>query len=163
MQKRNILLLMSVMAGPLFVASSAGGGDLLPVLIKRSDRPEVYISNLLQGRLRIDEHGCLRFGEQDSLVIWHPDTRLSQAGDGRIQVIDGVTGRIVHVGEEMGTSGVLSETPVDAARLLEPMPEACASRSHIFAGPIMTEPELHGLRERWRHRKLEPIPQAQPQ
>lgn len=135
----------------------------MPVLVKRNDHPDSYLSNLVEGRLFVDENGCVRFGERGSLVIWHPDTQISHAPDGRIQIIDGVTGKAVHVGEEIGTSGVHSEASLDPARLLKPAPEDCTSGPHIFAGPIVTEAELHALHERWRNRKPVPVPHPRPQ
>lgn len=169
MREMNLSKGVSVMAVSFLVASSALADQIraesgaLPVLVKRSDRPDSYLSNLVQGRLFVDENGCLRFGQQGSLVIWHPDTQVLHAADGRIQIIDGVTGKAIHVGEEIGTSGIHSEEPLNPARLLEPVSEDCSSGPHIFAGPIMTEAELHALQERWRHRKPVPAPHPRPQ
>lgn len=78
-------------AGPL---AEAAGRAALPVLVRRSERTfAAHHQALIRGRLLLDDRGCLRIGNDDGpLVIWHHDSTIEHAEDGRIRITDGFTG-----------------------------------------------------------------------
>lgn len=120
----------------------------LPVLVMHRERPAVWQSNLMLAPLRLDAQGCLRFGGH--FTIWHPDSRILRAPDGRIAVIDGITGHTVHVGEHMGASGHPTLVLPPADTLNVPIPAACGDTSVFVLGPVMNEAQMRELDQRSR-------------
>ena len=114
---------------------------------------------LFLGRLQLDADGCLRGGgEAGPFIIWHHDTRIDRAADGRVQIVDTTTGNSVKVGDEIALSGGnISE--VRAADLTAPVPETCRTGGGYFlAGSVMSEAQRLGITERQRNRPRVPSP-----
>lgn len=114
-----------------------GGGEGLPVLVRNSIRPEASLQALAHGRLQLDPGGCLRIGEGGPFVIWPRDSRISRTEDGRAQVIDGLSGNAVRVGEEFAVAG--AGVAVAPTQLTQPVPPACTNGEYWLAGPVLDE------------------------
>lgn len=124
--------------------------EALPVFVRKSERSDLELEALAQGRLHIDGNGCLRIGgEKGAFVIWHHDSRIERTSDGRIRITDGYSGNTAYVGDEIAmgggrenrvppATGERAETPTNVT---EPIPEACASGEIWWAGRLMTETE----------------------
>lgn len=141
-------------------AAQAAEAAQLPVLVRQNVRNDMTLQALFMGRLHLDPNGCLR-GENDAgpIIIWHHDTRIERAPDGRVRIADTTTGNAVYVGDEIALSGGYRAGP--ATNIAEPVPRACQSQSRFFvAGPIMSEAQRQDLLERQRNRIIAPSPPA---
>jgi hypothetical protein len=141
-------------------AATAAAADAaqLPVLVRQSVRNQQTLQALFLGRLHLDANGCLR-GENDAgpIIIWHHDTSIERAPDGRIRIVDTKTGNAFNVGEEIALSGGHRAGP--ASNVTEPVPPACHPQDRVFiAGPVMSEVQRQDLLERQRNRPLVPPP-----
>ena len=135
-------------------AADADAG--LPVLVTVTRYPDEWLSNLARAPLQLDDSGCLRFGGH--YAIWHPDSRIERAPDGRIAIVEGVAGQTVHVGEEIGTSGVEQVAPPPPEGLDVPVPPACARGTFFVLGPIVTAAQLREQDRRQATRIPVPAP-----
>lgn len=142
---------MSAAAAPVDAAQ-------LPVLVRQSARNAMALQALFLGRLHLDANGCLRAGnEVGPIIIWHHDTRIERAPDGRIRIVDATSGVGVEVGDEIALSGGYRAGTV--TNVTEPVPRACQPQSRFFvAGPIMSEAQRQDLLERQRNRTIAPPP-----
>lgn len=133
----------------------------LPVLIRQSARAEVSLQALFLGRLHLDADGCLR-GENEAgpLIIWHHDTQIDRAADGRVRIVDTTTGNAVHVGDEIALPGGQTSEVLPAS-VTPQIPQACQTRAGYFiAGSIMGEAEHQRILERQRNPMTVPAPPA---
>lgn len=128
----------------------------LPVLVRQNVPHELTMQALFMGRLHLDANGCLRGGyDVGPIIVWHHDTRIERAPDGRIRITDTMTGNAVHVGEEIALSGGYRAGPV--ANVTEPVPQACQPQRRFFiAGRVMSETQRQDLLERQRNRPWRP-------
>jgi hypothetical protein len=142
------------------VAAPAAKRAPLPALIRQNLRNEMTLQALFMGRLHLDANGCLRAGDEAGpIIIWHHDTRIERAPDGRIRVDDALTGNAVHVGDEIALSGGYRAGP--ATTVTEPVPQSCEPQSRIFvAGRVMSEAERRDILERQRNRPVVPLKPA---
>lgn len=141
-------------AGPL---AEAAGRAALPVLVRRSERTFAAHQALIRGRLLLDDRGCLRIGNDDGpLVIWHHDSTIEHAEDGRIRITDGFTGNMAHVGDEIALGG--SGGPDAPGNVTPPIPDACAGAEYWMAGDLFSEPQRLEMLERERNRVPVPLP-----
>jgi hypothetical protein len=141
-------------------ATPATKGAQLPILIRQNLRNEMTLQALFMGRLHLDANGCLRAGDEAGpIIIWHHDTRIERAPDGRIRVNDPLTGNAVHIGDEIALSGGYRAGP--AANVTEPVPQSCQPQSRFFvAGRVMSEAQRQDILARQRNRPFAPIPPA---
>lgn len=128
----------------------------LPALVRQSVPHELTMQALFIGRLHLDANGCLRGGNDvGPIIVWHHDTRIERAPDGRIRITDTMTGNAVHVGEEISLSGGYRAGPV--TNVTEPVPQACQPQRRFFiAGRVMSETQRQDLPERQRNRPVAP-------
>jgi hypothetical protein len=136
--------------------SQAADAARLPVLVRQSVRNELTMQALFMGRLHLDANGCLR-GDNDAgpIILWHHDTRIERASDGRIRIADATTGNAVHVGDEIALSGGYRAGP--ATNVIEPVPQACQPGSRFFvAGRVMNEAQRQDMVKRQRNRPTFP-------
>jgi hypothetical protein len=166
-------MLAACLAGPAFAGSPGdfaetaspaaakgdrlpmGDADRLPVLVTAAEPQDTFLANLGRGRLVVDGNGCLRHG--DAFVVWTYGSRISRTGDGRIEVVDGVTGKAVLVGQEIGMSGAAGDAVPDPDRLAGPIPPECGA-PYKWGGPVVTEAELREQDEKRRNRVPVPVP-----
>jgi hypothetical protein len=140
------------------VSAQASGAALLPVLIRQTIRTDMTMQALLMGRLHLDPHGCLR-GDSDEgpIIIWHHDTGIERAPDGRIRIADNTTGNAVHVGDEIALSGGYRAGPV--SNVTEPVPQACQPPKRFFiAGRVMSEAQRQDMLGRQRSQPAAALP-----
>ncbi|MDH6233239.1 hypothetical protein M2281_003850 [Mesorhizobium soli] len=152
-----VVSLMTLPACTVDTSTSVAAGSTrenLPVFVRNSVRNDVELEALAQGRLAIDQNGCLRIGgEQGPFVIWHHDSRIERTGDGRIKITDGYSGNTAYVGDEIAMGGGQGNRvpPATGARdktptnVTEPIPEACAAGEIWWAGHLMTDEERQRL------------------
>lgn len=142
-------------------ATAARPADLpsLPLLIRQSVRAEVSLQALFLGRLHLDAHGCLRGGDEAGpLIIWHHDTRIDRAADGRVRIVDTTTGNAGHVGDEIALSGGQTSEVLTASTVPQ-IPQVCRTpRGYFIAGSIMSETERQRILERQRNGPTVPSP-----
>jgi hypothetical protein len=172
--KHASVMTISAIVLALSACSAVAGGMAaesvadLPVLVRNSVRSDVTMQALARGRLHLDRHGCLRIGGEDGpFVIWHHDSRIERADDGRIKITDGFTGNSAYVGDEIAMAGGRGNfvppassdyKPAMPTNITEPIPEACASGEIWWAGNLMSEAERLELLERERNRQPIPSP-----
>jgi hypothetical protein len=153
-------MLAACLAGPAFAGSPGdfaetaspaaakgdrlpmGDADRLPVLVTAAEPQDTFLANLGRGRLVVDGNGCLRHG--DAFVVW-------------TYVVDGVTGKAVLVGQEIGMSGAAGDAVPDPDRLAGPIPPECGA-PYKWGGPVVTEAELREQDEKRRNRVPVPVP-----
>lgn len=135
-------------------------GDGLPVLVRNAVRADAAPQALIQGLLVVDDAGCIRIGnaagEAGPFVIWHQDSTITRAEDGRVRITDGFTGNTIHIGDEIALGG--SGGPDAPANVTPDIPEACAGGDFWLAGQLMSEAERLGMIERNRSRAPVPLP-----
>lgn len=133
--------------------------DLLPTLVRNSERATAAHQALTQGKLHLDPAGCLRIADDNGpFVIWHHDSRIERTPDGRIRITDGFTGNTAYVGDEIALGG--SGGPVAPRNVTPAIPVACATGNYWMAGQLMSEAERQEMLERERSRKPVPSPGA---
>lgn len=140
------------------VSAQASGAAPLPVLIRQTIRTEMTMQALFMGRLHLDPPGCLR-GDNDEgpIIVWHHDTGIERAPDGRIRITDSTTGNAVHVGDEIALSGGYRAGPV--SNVTEPVPQGCQPPKRFFiAGRVMSEAQRQDLLARQRRQPAAPLP-----
>lgn len=131
----------------------------LPVLVRQSARAEVSLQALFMGHLHLDPNGCLRGrDEAGPLIIWHHDTRMDRAANGRVRIVDTASGSAVHVGDEIALSGGQTSEVLPAS-VVPQIPPACQTPGGYFiAGSIMGENERQRIFDRQRNRPTAPAP-----
>ncbi len=139
------------------IQSPSTQSDALPVFVRKSERSDLELEALAQGRLVVDRNGCLRIGgDNGAFVIWHHDSRIERTSDGRIKITDGYSGNSAYVGDEIAMGGggenrvppATGERPETPTNVTQPIPEACASGEIWWAGRLMTEAERQRLPNR---------------
>jgi hypothetical protein len=142
------------------VATPAAKSTQLPILIRQNLRNEMTLQALFMGRLHLDANGCLRAGDEvGPIIIWHHDTRIERAPDGRIRVNDPLTGNAVHIGDEIALSGGYRAGP--ATSVTEPVPQSCQPQNRVFvAGRVVSEAQRQDMLARQRNRPIAPLPPA---
>ena len=140
------------------VGAQVSDAALLPVLIRQNIRTEMTMQALFMGRLHLDPHGCLRGGSDDGpIIVWHHDTDIERAPDGRIRITDRTTGNAVHVGDEIALSGGYRAGPL--SNVTEPVPQACQPPKRFFiAGRVMSEAQRQDILQRQRRQSAAPLP-----
>lgn len=118
--------------GVILATGLAGCGDSeveaaseLPPLprVASASPDDVLLSALMSGPMTL-ENGCLRV--RDHLIIWHPESRLEQAEDGRVRVVDGRTGQSAYVGDDVAVGGgeiTMEGFELTKSSLAEPFPD----------------------------------------
>jgi hypothetical protein len=137
-------------------AAAQADAARLPVLVRQSVRNEQTLQALFMGRLHLDTQGCLR-GDNDAgpIIIWHHDTRMVRAPDGRIRIVDIATGNGVYVGDDIALSGGYRTAP--ATNVTEPVPGSCLPQSRFFvAGRVMSEDQREDIMRRQHNRPIAP-------
>lgn len=144
--------------------SSAEDAAALPHFARAAKPYDVSLQALAIATLRIDGDNCLRHG--NSVVLWHHDTVAEYAEDGRIRIVDGFTGNVVHVGEEVamaggggGGSGIATWSGIATAK---PAPPDACTGTFWSGGPVSTAQETVDLKQRLLDRKPVPHPDAGP-
>ena len=140
------------------VSAQASDATPLPALIRSTIRTEMTMQARFMGRLHLDPHGCLRGGSDEGpIIVWHHDTGIERAPDGRIRIADSTTGNAVHVGDEIALSGGYRAGPV--SNVSEPMPQACQPPKRFFiAARVMSEAQRQDMLQRQRRQPLAPSP-----
>ena len=144
------------------VSAQAGDAAPLPALIRSTIRTEMTMQALFMGRLHLDPHGCLRGGSDDGpIIVWHHDTAIARAPDGRIRIADNATGNAVHVGDGIALSGGYRPGPI--SNVTEPVPQACKPPKRFFiAGRVMSEAQRQDVLQRQHRRPSVPLPAGAP-
>ena len=144
------------------VSAQASDATPLPVLIRSTLRTEMTMQALFMGRLHLDPHGCLRGGSDEGpIIVWHHDTGIERAPDGRIRIADSTTGNAVHVGDEIALSGGYRAGPI--GNVTEPVPQACQPPKRFFiAGRVMSEAQRQDMLQRQHRQPQAPLPTSAP-
>lgn len=149
-----LLAMPACATSPYAVAGDGRPTDAapLPVLVRQAVSTGATLQALFMGRLHLDSNGCLRGdNETGPIIIWHHDTSVERAADGRVRILDTTTGNSIHVGDEIALSGGYRAGP--ATNVTEPVPPACGQQSRFFvAGPVMSEAQRQALLARQRSR-----------
>lgn len=140
---RHSLSALSLATGFLSVLSVGviGASEVEPIVVTLADSDRAYLSIGAWGELGMTEEGCLVIDET-SLMIWQTGTRASRTEDGRIEVIDGTTGKRVYVGDTIGFGGGGAAVPYPDELLTAPVPEPCRALGFTMGAWIQTPAEL---------------------
>jgi hypothetical protein len=98
------------------VVETYQGPDGRTIYFPKQAPSNSYMAALLEGRLVLDESGCLRVEDQSGearLILWRSDLEL-QVGDEGVEILDGDRQVAARVGEEVlmgGGEGILNAIP----------------------------------------------------